>query len=326
MEVGELQQKATPLNTRKNPNFIFLMKKTQELNKSIIFSLPHPKNGRMSRFLLNGEKEILEIQKVKRNPSSYFIDETVQQDGSLYITTDIDPLYLILPRLQEARRKKNSVDEGFYVDTNEIFLNAESPYHNLKYLKDSKNCNLGVLCDVKVSGDNEYYRLNDDKVIEWLKRKVDQIADKIKSYPEIHPLAFSRSQVSGYSSLPNESINNDQLFCLTLGMLSEYLPSDIYSALVKSYGAKEMEQSSLSFLTESDNIVDTRYGTVRDKRKSTQTPESMPKAKRQRVKSHDKIDTKHIKPLTSFFTPKKTKTPTPDQESEPEPQSQKEKE
>lgn len=34
---------------------------------------------------------------------------------------------------------------------------------------------LGVICDVQNVGDDKYYRLSDDKVIDWLKAKVSAV-------------------------------------------------------------------------------------------------------------------------------------------------------
>lgn len=42
-----------------------------------IISLPHPKKG-LAKYMITPTNELLEIQSVLEEPSSYFIDESVQ--------------------------------------------------------------------------------------------------------------------------------------------------------------------------------------------------------------------------------------------------------
>jgi len=97
---------------------------------SKIFFLAHPKTGEKSRFMKNNG-EILEIQKFYNEPSSWFVDETIQQDGSLYVATPIDPLFLFVPLLEKGRNKNEKRDGVFssiedMITSNDQFTNLYS--------------------------------------------------------------------------------------------------------------------------------------------------------------------------------------------------------
>lgn len=58
------------------------------------------------QFLLCEQSHTLfEIMEFKEEPRSWFIDNTVQQDGTLLISTPVDPIFMILPYLARARSK-----------------------------------------------------------------------------------------------------------------------------------------------------------------------------------------------------------------------------
>ena len=48
--------------------------------------------------------DLLEIQRIHHAPSSWFIGEDIIQDGSMYLCTRVDPVYLLLPILLKARQ------------------------------------------------------------------------------------------------------------------------------------------------------------------------------------------------------------------------------
>ncbi len=50
-------------------------------------------------------EQLLEIQRASDDPSSWFVDNTVQQDGSIYFTTPVDPLFIFLPLLEDSRKQ-----------------------------------------------------------------------------------------------------------------------------------------------------------------------------------------------------------------------------
>ncbi|XP_078441543.1 ribonuclease H2 subunit B isoform X3 [Wolffia australiana] len=95
-----------------------------------------------------------------------------KSDGSLFIATGYDPIFLFLPIFEEARMKK-SHDEGMFRELNEIlFVEGYPAYHHL--LSTAENC-MGLVCEVKEIGSSRYFRLNDSKVLAWLCCKVNNV-------------------------------------------------------------------------------------------------------------------------------------------------------
>ena len=75
-----------------------------------IFRLPHPRTQQAFSIALVGGTQLVEIQKFQEppaeNPRSWLITgglERVQQDGTLFVCTPMDPLFLLLPALRALR-------------------------------------------------------------------------------------------------------------------------------------------------------------------------------------------------------------------------------
>jgi len=258
--------------------------------------LPHPKTGHLVRFAVNSkDKEVQEIQYAKGEPSSWFINDRVKQDGGLYITTAIDPLFLLISQLDLVRKKKTEKDAGVFVDDLEIFSRADCPA--FKLLKDVKHCDLSLICDSKKIGEETYFKLNDEKVLSWLQRKVDSICTFISQMDD--PLSMIRAQVHGFKSSTVEKITTEQLIGVAIGLLSEYLPHTWMIKLQEAYCIKGSIDSALyssDFATAHDN--------EKKKRKAEEELEEEKPAKKRKTVAQaklDKVNKKGMKHMTSFF-------------------------
>eukprot|EP00466_Bigelowiella_natans_P010119 jgi/Bigna1/144757/aug1.91_g19465 len=113
--------------------------------------LRHPKYGSKVQYL-RSKGVIFELQKVSTDTGSWFIDDSVEPDGSLYVATKVDPIFLILPHLIDARRaKKAKVSRG-----------------------------LKSICEVRDGWDDKVFRISDEKTMTWLKAKVERIKANTK--------------------------------------------------------------------------------------------------------------------------------------------------
>lgn len=82
---------------------------------------------------------LLELNAIKTElPRSWFIDQSVQQDSTLYVGTPVDPLFLVLPLLTTARDK--------FTDLAQLLASRTDRPH-LRYLS---KCNIDPtpICDI----------------------------------------------------------------------------------------------------------------------------------------------------------------------------------
>ena len=64
--------------------------------------------------------------------SSWFKDDSVITEGSLYLVTEMDPLFLFIPLLQKQKKETNGGSGHFYTIENLLNYDKEFAYHKLK--------------------------------------------------------------------------------------------------------------------------------------------------------------------------------------------------
>ncbi|GAQ78519.1 ribonuclease H2 subunit B [Klebsormidium nitens] len=167
--------------------------------------LRHPKTAVPSLYLLIREK-LQEVHWFKQQLASWFIGESVSEDGSLYLSSPVDPLFIALPLLEQARMKKGD-SPGMFRGLEEM-LEVEG-FPGYQKLFDVFEKTLDMVCEVREAGDTKYYRLDDFKALAWLCCKVEQAsaALKMKGGKAFHGLS------------------DDELRTYSIGLLSEYLPA-----------------------------------------------------------------------------------------------------
>ncbi|KAK9721884.1 hypothetical protein K7432_003069 [Basidiobolus ranarum] len=154
----------------------------------ILIQLKHPKTGKPARFSLH-EGKLCEIQKVDpEEKRSWFINDTVQQDGSLFFFTPVDPLFLLIPILETSRQETHE-SGGVFQQLDDILSNEEEfSYRHITELAGIDQ-QLNHICDSKAITDTIHvYRLNNEKVLTWLKCKVEMILEHFDSVPGLNQL------------------------------------------------------------------------------------------------------------------------------------------
>lgn len=154
--------------------------------------LAHPRTGEMCRWMITGDDgvggtqptfDILELQVAKvasRAFNSFFIDQSVQSEGSLYIATRIDPMLLLLPLMEKRKAKWTRLEESLQEE-------------GMGWLLRCKHVKADTICDVndQLGPDLLLYKLNEDKVMEWLQSKVTRVLTCLEK--------FSAGKASGSS-------------------------------------------------------------------------------------------------------------------------------
>lgn len=200
-------------------------------------SLTHPKHNRPCRYLLIGDT-ILEIQRVIQEPCSWFIGQSTEPDGALHVATRFDVLYMAIPMLFRSRNQTKD-HAGYFCSRSQLFGDCELPqsiipcHTQLSLICDTRDSSTNDNSDCKANGDTAVYRLNDDRVIQWCRAKVDRIAECVQSDASLCPIGMERKDAHDklQSAVPNVSILR-----VALGLISEYLPSSIFDMLSTSYG------------------------------------------------------------------------------------------
>jgi hypothetical protein len=140
-------------------------------------------------------------------------------DGSLYLATPIDPLFLALPILAAAR-KKSASHPGYFLSCAALFTDAQRcPPH----LFTGAGHSLTAVCDEKEGWESKVYRLSDERVLEWLKGKVEALQVSLAALPRASPLSASSILVS------------------SLSLVSEYVTSDVLLPLLSFYHLTEAD-------------------------------------------------------------------------------------
>ncbi|TPX51623.1 hypothetical protein SeMB42_g00132 [Synchytrium endobioticum] len=159
---------------------ICILRKSAPTSKLSLLYLPHPRTGAATAFGLDesGDRvDLLELQRVdSANTRSWLCGNSVIQDGSFFMASPFDPLFLILPTLAKLRNKTADSD-GVFSSLDDILHDPDFP--SLSRLSPCKWEALSAICDTKVAGANvTFFRLNDDKTLQWLQSKVKVLQDK----------------------------------------------------------------------------------------------------------------------------------------------------
>jgi ribonuclease H2 subunit B len=73
-------------------------------------SYPDPHSGHLKQYILSDdERNIYELNQTNEKYRGWFIDDTIQSDGSLYVCTPIDPLFLVLSAICNAKQSKVTI-------------------------------------------------------------------------------------------------------------------------------------------------------------------------------------------------------------------------
>jgi len=234
-----------------------------------IVRLPHPRTGTPFAVALAGSQKLLEVQKFQEppadHPRSWLLagaTERVQQDGTLFVATPLDPLFLLLPPLRALRggaseiRRESSA--GLFRPMSELSGEGEEEQAALEAtalaLPDLLT-RLRAVCDVNDKYDEPMVRLNDEKLSAWLMRKVNALKAHLASDASAAKLAAQRVADSHASQFDDEgasafggggganpAVNNnntaaaDPTLVSAVCLVAEYLDAPTASTLCSACG------------------------------------------------------------------------------------------
>ncbi|CAI2350533.1 unnamed protein product [Caenorhabditis sp. 36 PRJEB53466] len=244
-----------------------VVSKSNTLPNSRIIKLRHPKEG-CALFHIS-ENSFDEILAVNDGHRSFFYGESVLEDGTIHLFSPYNPVFVCLPYLQKTAGKFVEVDEILVDEQFELIKELTTNQRILKALE-------GV-ADVKDVMDVKLFRLNEQKMMEWMGKKFEALKKELEK--EAHrsliecPDAFDRYVFS---------------------FLCDYLPSDLTASVRTHLNVQE--------------AVATENIDMSMKRKTTEEDEyekEKPAAKKPRESVQTKklqAASKGTKSISSFFT------------------------
>ncbi|EDO46023.1 predicted protein [Nematostella vectensis] len=262
--------------------------------------IPHPRTGKGVQLLFSSdEKSVCEVAKFKDEPRSWFIDDTVHEDGSMVIATPIDSVFLCLPYLEKCSSQFRTLDQ--------ILIDSKFPS-----VGKLTNCitheSLTSVCDCKGDDDLHVYRINEDKTMAWLKTKVECVADYLAT-SDINVSKGSQSATFVRSRKHSDVTREDHLR-YSSGMICDYLSLSWEEKLKKALNLPEKDKekevsdeeppSKRVKLEEGSETVEDyskEYEKLKSKIPAGKTPGKMTAGQR----ALSKVDKTGMKSISSFF-------------------------
>ncbi|KAK4521787.1 putative secondary metabolism biosynthetic enzyme [Mucor velutinosus] len=289
----------------------FTNKIENDVNHLTELYLPCPRSNRRSIYFHNDKGTLYEIQKVTGpgRKSAWLIDADIYKDGAVRFITSLDPLFMALPILDEAYKKDNkkfkTLDDIFsrenvkleIVGTETLDDEGITSEEYSKPIDVHRLTNitgftkqLAHVCDVQeIATDLSVYKLNHEKALDWLVKKMDQLMANE---------AFKKS----FESTNQQAISIKLEAVYTL---SNYLNKDWFNRLLtKLEIEEEKEETELDDITNyvTDASPSGFFKRAHPDEAFLDTPAK--KKKPQVPRSLAKVNTKGMKSITSFFTKK----------------------
>ncbi|KAH9509023.1 Ribonuclease H2 subunit B [Bulinus truncatus] len=304
------KQEHSPKNSDR---WVFLIKNEILSNqtaglKLTLCQLRHPRLKTGVMYLFSSDCTcIYELTAFKEKFRSWFIGNSVLSNGQMYITTPLDPLFLILPYLINCAEKKR------FMTLEQIVLDEEFPESH-KLLTCCNADQLELVTDWKdIDDDVRVYKYCKEKTLSWLKRKTEAVAEALEM--KKIQVNSSKSHSSIFVPSGNMKISKESYLLYAHGIVSDYLTLDMEAEL-RSF----LDLNSISDDTSSPTTTENEPPSKKQKLNTDVTPSEdytqgkdikKDKSKIGKVsaaqKILNKVDKTGMKSMLSFFSPKSTK-------------------
>lgn len=271
-------------------------RKKDEADPSFV-KLKNPRTDAVSLYLLGSDDtQLYEVKAFEEDCHSWFIGQTVQQDGRLLFITPLDPLYLLLPYLIHAGKEER------FQPLDQLLVDENFPACSRLL---SCCCSLHHIAEEKEVGSLKFYRYSQERTLVWLKKKVDRTVAALKKK---NISVGEGIKSTTYIRVKTESDRHEEDYLsYAHGLISEYISEDLSNALRKHLqlpelaSPKESEPPSKKRKL-SDKPVEagedyTKFNSADFARKP---PTKMTAAQ----KTLAKVDKSGMKTMSSFFSPK----------------------
>ncbi|XP_053312289.1 ribonuclease H2 subunit B [Spea bombifrons] len=269
-------------------------------NKTLFVKLRSPSTEKGVLFLfINSGEQICELKAFHEEYRSWFVGQTVQQDGRLLYATPMDPLFLVLYYLIKAYREQEK-----FQPLEQIVVDEEFPSCNMLLECPRVAESIHHVTEEKEISSKKFYKYSKEKTLAWLKKKVDQTVKVLKS-SEI--CVGAGVQSANFIRTKQESdVKEEDYTCYAHGLISEYLPVDLKEELSKFLELPEPSSPAQEPSSKKRKFSDLPVEAEEDYTKfNSDSKHKKPNSKMTAAqKSLAKVDKSGMKNISSFFSPK----------------------
>ncbi|XP_075707893.1 ribonuclease H2 subunit B isoform X1 [Rhinoderma darwinii] len=254
--------------------------------------------GAMFLFI-NAGQQVCEVKTFHEEFRSWFIGQTVQEDGRLLYATPVDPLFLVLYYLVKADK-----EQGKFQPLEQIVVDEEFPSCNLLLQCTQVAQSLHRVTEEKEIGSKKFYRYSKEKTLEWLKKKVDQTVKVLK---DSDLCVGGTTQSASFIRIKQESdLKEEDYVRYAHGLISEYISEDLRDELSAYLNLPDVSSATPEPPTKKRRVsdkpveADEDYTKYNSNDKGKKTNSKMTAAQ----KSLAKVDKSGMRNMSSFFSPK----------------------
>eukprot|EP00996_Jenningsia_fusiforme_P002155 NODE_2995_length_1070_cov_74.506366_g2747_i0.p1 GENE.NODE_2995_length_1070_cov_74.506366_g2747_i0~~NODE_2995_length_1070_cov_74.506366_g2747_i0.p1 ORF type:complete len:327 (+),score=76.93 NODE_2995_length_1070_cov_74.506366_g2747_i0:53-982(+) len=188
-----------------------------------IVQCPHPRGSGTFLIGTSGGKAY-EIQRHRKPQGSWFIDQSVEHDGTLMILSEFDPCFLLLPLFSDEKTRRLFRSTSDLLDgwLKTLFKNEEIVPQKL----------LGTFCDRHEMDGEELYRLNEQRLLAWLRVKCNRLAASTSLLNRCAARMFIANEDD--IAEPSAALRKSALEA-ALSIIGEYLSDEWFGRLCTSY-------------------------------------------------------------------------------------------
>ncbi|XP_072541387.1 ribonuclease H2 subunit B isoform X2 [Salminus brasiliensis] len=236
--------------------------------------LKNPATGSASQYLFSsGDERVYEVKAFAEEFRSWFVGQMVQRDGRLLYVTPVDPVFLVLPYLQSGGV------EGKFQPLQQVVMDEDYPGCRRLLKCTQASDSLHHVADEKEVGSQKFHRYNQEKTMEWLKRKVENTVSALKK-TDISVGGAVKSTTYVRVKQETDATEEDYLR-YAHGLISEYISEELSKGLHKHLQLPEISSP-----------------------KDVEPPSKPPKKMTAAQKSLAKVDKSGMKSMSAFFSPK----------------------
>lgn len=266
--------------------------------ESFFHKLPHPRTGESCLFLFR-DKKVYQLMKCDESYRSWFIDESVQKDGTFCTITPMDPLFLALPYLEKF------AESGKFTTLDNMLIHEEHQLALNKLEECLTKANLCNICNCKGSDDIVAYKSEESKILAWLSLKVSKLSEHLMK-SDINVKLGSKD--SAYIRVEKDlKQKEEECMRYAWSMISDYVPHPWVEKLKENLKIKEEVITQAVKRQKLNDTTAKGTGPVEDYRDHTATKKTVAPKLTSTQKALNKVDKKGMKTMGSFFKSKPKK-------------------